>query len=121
MLQIHTGCTSHPRIRRKCCAHLPRATRGVSFGPLRITPVALADKKSDLINDKKMYCQDVLLTSSVAPGEQMVPGPFPGEQMVPGPFHYLSRCSQRSLMNKVEMVMEGKKHGKRTKTSLPTT
>jgi hypothetical protein len=31
--QIHAGCASHPRIRRKCCEHLPRATRDVTFGP----------------------------------------------------------------------------------------
>jgi hypothetical protein len=34
MRQIHAECASHPRIRRKCCAHLPRATRDVTFGPL---------------------------------------------------------------------------------------
>jgi hypothetical protein len=34
MRQIHAGCASHPRIRRKCCAHQPRATRDVTFGPL---------------------------------------------------------------------------------------
>jgi hypothetical protein len=39
MRQIHAGCASHPRIRRLCCAHLPRverATRDVTFGPLYI-------------------------------------------------------------------------------------
>jgi hypothetical protein len=25
--QIHAGCASHPRIQRKCCAHLPREQR----------------------------------------------------------------------------------------------
>jgi hypothetical protein len=34
MRQIHAGCVSHPRIGRKCCAHLPRATRDVTFGLL---------------------------------------------------------------------------------------
>jgi hypothetical protein len=34
--QIHAGCAAHPRIRRKCCAHLPREerARGVTFGPI---------------------------------------------------------------------------------------
>jgi hypothetical protein len=35
--QIHAGCASHPRIRCKCCVHLPheeRATRDVTSGPL---------------------------------------------------------------------------------------
>jgi hypothetical protein len=44
MRQIHAGCASHPRIRRKCCAHLPReerATRDVTFGPLCISLHAL--------------------------------------------------------------------------------
>jgi hypothetical protein len=27
MRQIHAGCASHPRIRCKCCAHLPREER----------------------------------------------------------------------------------------------
>jgi hypothetical protein len=27
MRQIYAGCASHPRIRRKCCAHLPREER----------------------------------------------------------------------------------------------
>jgi hypothetical protein len=27
-------CATHPRIRRKSCAHLPRATNNVTFGPL---------------------------------------------------------------------------------------
>jgi hypothetical protein len=40
MRQIHAVCPSHPRIRRKCCAHLPRekrATRDVNFGPFCIS------------------------------------------------------------------------------------
>jgi hypothetical protein len=36
MRQIHAGCALHPRIRSKCCAHLPRATRDVTFRPLCI-------------------------------------------------------------------------------------
>jgi hypothetical protein len=33
MRQIHAGCASHPRIRRKCC----RARSDVTFGPLSIS------------------------------------------------------------------------------------
>jgi hypothetical protein len=39
-LQIHTGCASQTRIRRKCCVQLPReerATRDVTFGSLCIS------------------------------------------------------------------------------------
>jgi hypothetical protein len=37
MRQILAGCAAHPRIRRKCCAPLPReerSTTDVTFGPL---------------------------------------------------------------------------------------
>jgi hypothetical protein len=39
MRQIQAGWASHPRIRRKCCAHLPRATRDVTFWPLVVPAV----------------------------------------------------------------------------------
>jgi hypothetical protein len=86
MRQIHAGCASHPRIRHRCCAHLPReecASRDVNFGPLcrsYIGPISyIKNYKQDLFTDGSTINSNGFINRTLVlpPGYQYGTGGIP--------------------------------------------